>query len=154
MAVVAVLSTTVALGACSSEGPRLSRAGFVAKANKECTSLKEASDSFGKAQDPSFKGAKVQRFAHRVAERLRELVGNVDALVPPEELEENVDLLLAKLGDYADGLHELADTTKSRQTFQEVIDANPRIVKQLNGIAPDVTTLVGELGLVDCILPS
>ncbi len=154
VALVAALSTTAALGACSSEGPRLSRAGFTAKANEECASLKEASDSFRKAQDPSFKGAEVERWVHRVAERLRELVSNVDELVPPEELESNVELLLAKLGDYADGLDELGAATKPEQSFQSVIEAHPRIVERLNGIAPEVTTLVGELGLVDCILPT
>jgi len=153
LTVVAALSATAVLGACSS-GPQLSRAGFIAKANEECASLEEASDAFRKAQDPAFEGAEVRRFVHRVSGRLRELVRHVDALVPPDEMEDDVDRLLADLAGYADGLDELADRTQAGQTFHGVIQASPKLVGRMNDIASRVSALVGDLGLVDCILPS
>ena len=142
------------LGGCGGTGPRLSVAGFTAKANQECTALEKASNSFRLAQDPSFQGAEVRRFVRQVSERFRELVRNIDELVPPEELEESVDLLVDDLTKYADGLDTLADRTKAGQGFTEVIQANPTLVRRMNAIASRVTTAVGELGLVDCILPA
>ncbi len=153
-AAAGALAVMALLGGCSDAGPRLSRAGFTAKANQECTALEEASDSFQLAQDPSFEGAEVRRYVHQVSDRFRELVRNIDELVPPEELEESVDLLVEDLSAYADGLDTLADRTKAGQGFTEVIQVNPTLVRRMNEIASRVTTAVGNLGLVDCILPA
>lgn len=154
LAAVSALSVIAVLAGCSDPGPRLSRAGFTAKANQECTALEKASNSFRLAQDPAFTGEEVQRYVRQVSDRFRELVSNVDELVPPEELESSVDALVADLAAYADGLDELADRTKAGQGFTEVIQNNPGLVGRMNTIASRVTTAVGNLGLVDCILPA
>jgi hypothetical protein len=153
-ALAGALVAAFVLVGCSDTGPRLSRAGFAAQANKECTSLAQASDAFQSAQNPEFEGKQVQRFVHQVSDRFRELVQNIDELVPPEELEESVELLVTDLTAYADGLDELAERTKPGQSFTEVIQTSPKLVTRMNTIATEVTTTVGELGLVDCILPS
>ena len=153
-AVAGALVTMALLGACSGAGPRLSRAGFAAKANQECTTLEKASDSFRLAQDPAFEGAEVRGFLHQVSARFRELVRNIDELVPPEELEATVDRLVEDLTAYADGLDTLAARTKAGQGFAAVIQSNSPLVRRMNTIASKVTTAVGDLGLVDCILPA
>jgi hypothetical protein len=69
-------------------------------------------------------------------------------------MQDDVDRLLSDLAEYADGLDQLADTTEPGQTFNAVIQANPALVGRMNVTATKVGTLVGDLGLVDCILPS
>ena len=147
-----VLAVALLVG-CGTAGPRLSVAGFTAKANKECASLEKASDAFRLAQDPAFEGAEVRRFVHQVSDRFRQIVRNIDELVPPEELEDSVDALVSDLTKYADGLDTLAERTKAGQGFTEDIQANSTLVRRMNSIATRVTTAVGDLGLVDCILP-
>jgi len=152
-AVVVALCAIAVLGGCGGPKP-LTQAAFIEKANQECASLQQASNEFHKAQDPAAEGADVARFVHRAADRLRALARHVDALVPPDEMQDNVDRLLADLTDYADGLDQLADKTKSGQTFAEVIQASQGLVGRMNAVATRVGTLVGDLGLVSCILPS
>ncbi|MSO78852.1 MAG: hypothetical protein EXQ79_04515 [Acidimicrobiia bacterium] len=147
-----VLAVVLLVG-CGKAGPRLSVAGFTAKANKECAALGKASDAFRLAQDPAFEGADVRRFVRQVSARFRQLVRNIDELVPPEQLEDSVDALVDDLTKYADGLDTLADRTKAGQGFAEVIQANSPLVRRMNSIATRVTTAVGDLGLVACILP-
>ncbi|MEX0665855.1 MAG: hypothetical protein WD598_13955 [Acidimicrobiia bacterium] len=152
-AVAGALVAGFTLASCGGQA-RLTIAEFTNTANQECASLKDASDEFRKAQDPSFTGEEVATFVHRVADRLRGLVENLDELAPPEEMETDVDELLGVLGDYADGLDELADATGPGQTFQGVLQEQTDIVNRLNGLAPRATVLVSELSLVSCILPS
>lgn len=141
------------LPACGGE-TRLGIREFTTLANQECASLRSASNDFRKAQDPAFTGDQVTRFVHRVAERLRTLVEHIDALAPPESLEADVDELLDVLGQYADGLDELGGRTDPGQTFQGVLEESTGVVNRLNQLATRATLLVGELGLVDCILPA
>jgi len=154
LAIVGVLGASAALSACGGDGPPLSRGAFIAKANTECASLRQASDDFAKAQDPNAAGADVARYVHAAADRLRALVRHVDALVPPDSMGDNVDRLLSDLAEYADGLDQLGDATQSGQTFSTVIQANQALVGRMNTTATRVGLLVGDLGLVDCILPS
>ena len=151
---VAALCACAVLGGCSSDGPPLSRGAFIAKANTECGSLQQASDDFAKAQDPNAAGDDVARYVHGAADRLRALVRHVDALVPPDSMQDNVDRLLSDLAEYADGLDQLADTTQPGQTFSVVIQTNQALVGRMNAAATRAGRLVGDLGLVDCILPS
>lgn len=150
---VLALFTGTILPACGGT-PRLGLAEFTNLANQECASLKSASNAFRKAQDPAFTGDEVTGFVHRVAERLRRLVEHVDALAPPESLEADVDTLLDVLGQYADGLDELGEKTEPGQTFQGVLEESTEMVTRLNELATRATVLVGEVGLVGCILPS
>ena len=133
-AVLAAFLSGAVLVSCGGE-TRLTISEFTDAANQECASLKEASDEFRKAQDPSFEGEQVATFVHGVADRLRALVENLDDLAPPEEMEPDVDELLGVLSDYADGLDELADATGPGQTFQGVLQENTAIVNRLNGLA-------------------
>jgi hypothetical protein len=153
LAAVAALCAT-AFGGCGGSGEPLSQGAFIRKANQECASLQQASNDFHKAQDPAAEGAAVTRFVHRAADRLRALVRHVDALVPPDAMQDDVDRLLSDLGEYADGLDQLADQTKPDQTFAEVIQTSQGLVVSMNTIATRVGTLVGNLGLVACILPA
>jgi hypothetical protein len=84
---------------------------------------------------------------------LRRLVRRVDDLVPPDDMEENVDKMLGHLADYADGLDELADDTGPDQSYQEVLQAHPKTVDRLNKIATKVSAIVGQIPLVGCVLP-
>src|SRR3990172_6645074 len=88
--VVAALTVAVVLSACSSDEPALNRRAFIARANKECASLQQASDEFAKAQDPEAEGAEAGGFVHLAAARLRALVRHIDALVPPDTMQDNV----------------------------------------------------------------
>ena len=149
----ALAAGAFALASCRG-AERLSIPEFTESANEECASLRQASDDFRQAQDPSFTGDDVADFVHKVSDRLRELVGNLDALAPPERIEPDVEELLGVLSDYADGLDELAAATGPGQTFQGVLQEQTGIVNRLNELAPRATVLVSELGLVSCILPS
>ena len=149
----ALTAGAIVLASCSG-AERLSVGNFTEAANEECASLRQASDDFRQAQDPSLTGDDVAEFVHKVAERLRVLVENLDTLVPPETMEADVDELLGVLSDYADGLDELAVATGRGQTFQGVLQEQTGIVNRLNRLAPRATALVAELGLVSCIVPS
>jgi hypothetical protein len=153
LGVAVALVSSLTMAACSGT-PRLSIREFTDAANEECAALQQASDDFRKAQDPSFTGDEVADFVHNVADRLRVLVKNLDELAPPETVEADVEELLGVLSDYADGLDELADATGPSQTFQSVLKERTGIVNRLNALAPRATVLVGELGLVSCIVPS
>jgi ABC-type transporter Mla subunit MlaD len=140
LGVAVALVGSFILAGCSGT-PRLSIREFTDAANEECAALQQASDDFRKAQDPSFTGDEVADFVHNVADRLRVLAKNLEEL-------------LGVLSDYAHGLDELADATGPGQTFQGVLQERTGIVNGLNALAPRATVLVGELGLVSCILPS
>jgi hypothetical protein len=149
------LVIAIVVGGCGGGGgPALSRGAFIAKANKECDSLKQASDDFHAAQQPSATGQKVAKFLRAAADRLRQLVQNVGDLVPPASLQGKVDALLKVLGEYADGLDSLASHTQSGQRFQEVLDANAKTVDRLNGLATRAGQLVVNLELTACAPPS
>lgn len=150
-----VLMALAPLAAVACSGaPPLSVGEYTELANRECSSLEDASDAFRKAQDPSFKGEQVSTFVHRVAERLRSLVDNLDALEPPPSMEADAGALVDVLSQYADGLDELGAQTRSGQTFQEVLEERTEEVAALNELASQATLLVGNLSLVDCILPA
>ena len=141
------------LAACSSE-PRLTRPAFQRRANAECGVLKAASEEFAKAQAPTAVGDDVARYLRAGAGELKKLVEQVDKLAPPENMQNGVDELLRELQDYADGLETLADRTGKGQSFQDVLDENPKVVGRLNKGAGRATTLVAELGLIGCVLPA
>ena len=135
-------------------GPTLSRAGFQRRANRACASLQQASDAFAKAQAPGAQGNDVAKYLRAGANELRDLVDRVGELAEPDEMEDAVSRLLDLLGKYADGLDTLASRTGSQQTFQDVLQESPRVVSRLNTLAGKATTVVAELGLVGCVLPS
>ena len=143
----------VLLSACSG-GERLTRADFQERANKECEVLREASDSFAKAQAPTAVGDEVAKYLRAGADQLRRMLGRVDELPPPEEMEDGVEELLEVLGEYADGLDTLASRAGPEQGFQDVLQESPRIVRELNDLAERATNLVAELGLIGCVLPA
>jgi hypothetical protein len=89
-----------------------------------------------------------------VADRLRQLVRNVDRLVPPNAIQGEVDTLLGVLASYADGLDTLASRTGADETFQNVLDANVKTVNRLNDLATRAGQLVVNLGLTACVLPA
>jgi hypothetical protein len=151
--VLGVVLSIAVLAACSGE-PRLTRANFQQRANDECGTLQKASEQFAKAQAPGAQGEDVARYMHSGADELRRLVDRLAGLAPPEEMEEDVDALLEVLGDYADGLDRLADRVGAEQTFQDVLQESPAIVRKLNRLAERATNLVAVLGLVGCVLPA
>jgi hypothetical protein len=148
----AVVVLVLGLAGCGGEPP-LDRNEFLRKANAECATLKTASEDFQKAQQPTATGGDVAKFLRKAAHRLRRLVRRVDALVPPDDMEENVDKMLGYLADYADGLDKLADDARPDQTYQELLQANGATVDRLNNIASKVSTIVGQIPLVGCVLP-
>jgi hypothetical protein len=150
--VVAGTLLALALTACGGDPP-LDRNEFLRKANAECATLKTASEDFLKAQQPTSTGDDVAKHFRNAADALRRLVRRLDALVPPEDMEDNVDALLGHLADYADGLDELADDTGRDQTYQDVLQANGATVDRLNKIVTKVSTIVGRIPLVGCVLP-
>ena len=102
-----------AAAACGGGGTdRLSASDYRSKASTHCEQLKDASDELAKAQDPSATGATVTRFLRGAADGLRELVDGLDGLEPPASLEPHADELVGLLGDYADGLDELAESVQ------------------------------------------
>ncbi len=155
LAAVMALTTVTVLGACGGDnGPPLSRAAFTKKANAECDSLRRASDDFHNAQQPGASGQEVATSLHDAAALLRQLVGNVERLVPPDAIAGEVDTLLGVLADYADGLDTLASRTKANQTFQNVLDDNVRIVNRLNTLAGRAGQIVVNLRLTKCAPPA
>jgi len=96
----------------------------------------------------------VTRFLGKIADRLRGLVANIDELEPPDAMQSDVDDLLDVLAEYADGLDELGEKTAPGQTFQGVLEESTGKVNALNELATEATVLVGNLGLVSCILPA
>ena len=149
------LLVAVAFGGCGGDaGPRLSRAAFITKASKECHTLKQASDEFRAAQAPSAVGKQVANMLHKVADRLRELVRNVDRLVPPAAIQGEVDTLLGVLADYANGLDTLAYHAGTDQSFQGLLEANVGTVNRLNDLATRAGQVVVHLKLTACVLPS
>jgi hypothetical protein len=155
-AAAGALLLAAVLAGCGGDdgGPRLSRAAFTDKANKECQTLKQASQEFHDAQKPSAAGKQVSGMLRKVADRLRQLVRNVDRLVPPNAIQGEVDTLLGVLASYADGLDTLASRTGADETFQNVLDANVKTVNRLNDLATRAGQLVVNLGLTACVLPA
>lgn len=149
---VALLAAAVFVGCGGDDGPPLTRAAFTAKANTECQTLKDAGDEFRKAQDPLATGKQVARYLRAGADRLRELVRNLDRLVPPDSTSGDVDRLLSVLARYADGLDTLAARTGSTQSFRSLLEENSNTVDRLNGLATRAGELVVRLGLTGCVL--
>jgi hypothetical protein len=149
----AVLAVALVAG-CSGGGPRLTRANFQEKADKECKSLQKASDAFARAQAPGAKGEDVAKYLHAGANELRDLVTHVEELRPPESMQADLDKLLDLLDRYAGGLDTLADRAGPEQTYQDVLHESPKTVERLNVIATKASHQVALLGLVACLLPS
>jgi hypothetical protein len=79
-------------------------------------------------------------------------VGGLDGLTPPEAYQGDADELVRILGEYADGLDDLAADVGPRQTLGDASATHPRQIDHLNGIADRATGLVTRLGLTDCLL--
>jgi hypothetical protein len=138
--------------ACGGDTKPLSASGYRATASTQCEQLKDASDELARAQDPSATGATVTRFLRGAADGLRELVDGLDALEPPASLESDADELVSLLGEYADGLDELAGSVRAGDTLQATFDRNMQLVQRLNGAAAQATSLVNRLELSGCML--
>lgn len=148
-----VAATT--LGACGGgdDGPRLSSTTFTKRANDQCAVLEDASNELRKAQEPDASGKKVTKFVADGAARLRDFVDKIDALAPPEAVEDDVDSLVETLDKYADGLNDLGEKTKEGESFRGVQEAHVKAVHRLNSLSAKANELVAKLGLVGC-LPS
>ena len=101
---------------------------------------------------PLARRAEVTRFLGRASQRLRDLVENLEELVPPDVIVSDVNDLLGLLGDYADGLDELGSNVKSGQTLQGALNESSGLVERLNQYATDVFDVVARLGLTGCVL--
>lgn len=145
------LGAALVLTACGGDPP-LSRADFTDRVNAECETLKEASDDFRKAQDPGAEGAEVTRLLGRASNLLRDLVDNLEEIVPPDVIADDVDRLIGLLGDYADGLDEIGSKVKKGQTLQGALNESSGLVERLNRYATDVFDVVARLGLTGCVL--
>lgn len=150
--VAVALGAAVVLTACGGSDPPLSRAEFTDRVNAECEALKQASDDFREAQNPDAEGAEVTRFLGRASDRLRDLVDNLEGLVPPDVIADDVDELKGLLGDYADGLEEIGSNVGSRQTLQNALNESSALVERLNRYATEVFDVVARLGLTGCVL--
>jgi len=151
--VVAMLIVVASLlVACSDGEPRLRASEYRTRASAHCQTLKDASTELRKAQVPSATGTTVERYVHRAAERLRDLVHSLDALEPPRALERDADELVDLLDGYADGLDRLSTRVGPDDTLIETFEKNPRLVERLNRDAREATALVTRLELSGCLL--
>jgi hypothetical protein len=152
----AVLTAALALAmlaaACGGGTDRLTAADYRAEASAQCEQLRDASDELAKAQEPSATGATVTRYLRGAADGLRELVAGLDALEPPASLESETDELVALLGEYAEGLDDLAGSVRGGDTLQATFARNTQLVRRLNGAAAQATSLVTRLELSGCML--
>jgi hypothetical protein len=151
---VAVAAAVVFLaGSCGGgDESRLSRAQYTKRASEHCKTLEEASTRKRLAQAPDATGATVSRSLRGAADGLRDLVDGLEGLTPPEAYARDADELVRILGEYADGLDDLAADVGPQQTLGDASAAHPNRIDHLNGIADRATGLVTRLGLTDCLL--
>ena len=148
IAVVVALSVT----ACSGGGTPLGAKAFAKQANAQCAKLAAASEDLGLAQSEGAVGEEVQGYVEGAADRLRDLAEGLADLRPPESLESDTEELAAALGDYADGLDDIAASVDPGQGLTEALDSSPKLVARLNRLADRSSELVGVLGLDGCQL--
>jgi hypothetical protein len=142
----------MAFGACSGgDDTALSRAAFTEKTNAECATLKTAGAELQAAVQTGATGQDLATYIGHSSAALRRLVDAVDALVPPEELQSDVDNLLSLIGDYADGLDELAGRVKPDQMFAELQSANVEMVTRLNKVSDRINSRITKLDLTGCV---
>ena len=146
-AVLAIVAT-----ACGGGGPRLARDAFTKRGDAECAALASASEKLGNAQAEGSVGDDVRGYVESAADEVRKLAGALGDLRPPEALDGELGDLVSALDDYSDGLEEIAARVKATEGLRATLDAAPKLVARLNGIAQHATELVGTLGLQQCQL--
>src|SRR5262245_51175398 len=114
------------------DGERLTKAQFVARAEKHCDKLLDASNELRKAQAPGATGTRVTKYLHKAADGLGNLVEGFDSLNPPKSLEADTEELVDVLDGYAEGLDTLADRVKRGQTLRVALEKNQDLVSRLN----------------------
>jgi hypothetical protein len=152
-AIVAVL-TVAGLAACGGgggpSGPQLTRAQLVAKVNAECQGLAKAAADLTTAQDPNARGTKVAHFLGAAASELRHRIEAIGQLNPPSALAGQVDRFVSLLTRYADQLGSLASSTKSNETYNDLLTRSTSQVNALNTLADQANQVAGNLGFNAC----
>ena len=152
-AIVVVLAVA-GLAACGGgggpSGPQLSRAQLVTKVNAECRGLATAVVDLTNAQDPNAHGTKVAHFLGAAASELRNRSHAIGQLNPPSALAGPVSRFVSLLTRYADQLSSLASSTKSNETYIDLLSRSTSQVNTLNHLADQANHAASNLGFHTC----
>lgn len=136
---------------CGGDGSGVRADEFVASANAQCRRLAAAGEELNAASDLSVTGDAVASHLHRATDILRGRLRRIDALVPPDALQDSVSRMISKLEDFADGLDALADEVTAGQSFPALEQAHPEQVTKLNELTTEVNAIAASIGLQECI---
>jgi hypothetical protein len=148
-----VVLTLVGLAACGGggpSGPQLTRAQLVTKVNAECQGLAKAAADLASAQDPNARGAKVAHFLNAAATELRSRLQAIGRLNPPSALSGQVNRFVSFLTSYADQLGSLGNSTKSNETYNDLLNRSTSQVNALNKLADQANQIAGNLNFNAC----
>ncbi len=153
-AILVVVLTVAGLAACGGgggpSGPRLSQAQLVTKVNAECQGLAKAAADLMNAQDPNARGARVRHYLGAAASVLRDRIQAIGRLNPPSALAGQVSRFVSLLTQYADQLESLASSTKSNETYNDLLTRSTSQVNSLNHLADQANQIAATLGFNAC----
>ena len=137
MAALLGMTLTLTMAACDGGGERLTEEEFVSAANEACTEgneeIQAAADEIGSSgQQPT--EDQLEGFVDSIVDAIQGQIDDIDELNPPEDMEEDVDALVAELQSSLDALEEQgAEALRSEE--------NP---------FTDANEIAGDLGLTVC----
>ncbi|HMF04822.1 MAG TPA: hypothetical protein VKH17_08410 [Acidimicrobiia bacterium] len=143
-AVVAVAAT--ACGGSDDHSGTLSKSAFAKQANTLCSSAKTDRDAQLQQLPPSPSGSADAQKIHDAATVDRDLIRRVDALVPPESEQDQVDQVLDAWRKRADLEDQYADAVAAMQDPASLASFSARQA-QIDATTDPVAI---QLGLTDC----